>query len=126
MNELETHLRSWAPRRPSPKLKARLFGRKASAEETSPTSFRLSWLAPSGAAIAMICLFFNLRIDPIAHPDDAAKPLVAMISSNRSLGSSLLGPAPASARFIKDTFEFNDAGATSVNNVPRALIATNL
>ena len=70
MKDLETQLRSWAPRRPSPKLAKRLFaGAAASSSANGPPAvtrhesppFRLSWLAPAVAAVLLMCVLFNQR-----------------------------------------------------------------
>jgi hypothetical protein len=123
--ELETQLRSWAPRRPSPKLETSLFGEKpVAAPEPALPAFRLSWLAPSGVALILICLLFNQRFNPSVQQGTGSTPVVAMISSNQSLTSSSI---PFSARVLGDAFEFtNGSSLTSANIISARLIATNL
>jgi hypothetical protein len=53
MNLLENQLRSWRPRRPSPKLSQKLFRSSGAAE----ARLSVRWLAP-----AMACLFLALTI----------------------------------------------------------------
>jgi hypothetical protein len=77
MNFLENQLRSWQPRRPSPKIEARLFpgsGRSA-------PGLSLRWIAP-----AMACLLLTLTIVSQERSFSAGSPLrepvMGAISSN--------------------------------------------
>ena len=80
MNCLENQLRSWKPRRPSARLKRRLF---ASGDAREAVILSLRWLAPAAA-----CLFLALTIasqEPTftaisRHP----QPMIGLISSNLS------------------------------------------
>lgn len=131
MNDLEMQLRSWAPRRPSAKVKQRIFSATRSAEFTpvhpimlladrasrlaqmvKPTSFR--WLAPAMAALFLTCIILNQRNAPMASP--ATAPLIAMIlSSNQSAAAYLPGSFQREQnRLPADTFEWtNGSGSTS-------------
>ena len=131
MNDLEMQLRSWAPRRPSAKVKERIFSpNRASelvpvhpiiliAEHASrltqwlkPTSFR--WLAPVMAGLFLTCILLNQRNAPMASP--ATAPLIAMIlSSNQSAAAYLPGSFQQEQnRLPSDTFEWtNGSGSTS-------------
>lgn len=135
MNDLEIQLRSWAPRRPSAKLKQRIFAANREAElpsegQTSvacsvlrvpfsvfltnlkPTSFR--WLAPVTAAFFLTCILLNQRSAPMATP--STSPLIAMIlSSNQSAAAYLPGSFQREQNGLpSDTFEWtNGSGSTS-------------
>jgi hypothetical protein len=131
MNDLEMQLRSWAPRRPSAKVKQRIFSTNRAAEFTAvhpvllitqhatrithwlkPTSFR--WLAPATAAFFLICMILNQRNAPMASPSTA--PFIAMIlSSNQSAAAYLPGSFQREQnRLPSDTFEWtNGSGSTS-------------
>ena len=131
MNDLEMQLRSWAPRRPSAKLKQRIFSARKSAEfapvhpiilladyasrfaqSLKPTSFR--WLAPVMAGLFLTCILLNQRSAPMASP--ATAPLIAMIlSSNQSAAAYLPGSFQREQnRLPSDTFEWtNGSGSTS-------------
>ena len=61
LNELEIQLRSWVPRRPSARLKRRLFGRPRPQQEPEP-SFRLSWLPPATRASRVSSRISNLSL----------------------------------------------------------------
>src|SRR2546430_16133664 len=98
-------LRSWVPRRPSAKLRERIFALEGKAERPlarvrlaaqgglprltfllKPASFR--WLAPVTAALFLTCILLNQRSAPMAVP--ASSPLIAMIlSSNQSAAAYL-------------------------------------
>jgi hypothetical protein len=85
-NELETELRTWALRRPSAKLKRRLFARRP---VESPVAFSLSWLAPATAALLMVGMLLNQRHNPLLFEPGKSGPMVAMILSNQNAAASL-------------------------------------
>lgn len=138
MNDLEMQLRSWALRRPSAKVKERIFseslgslGCSASRAEgpaacaglrvplvvtlahcLQPRSFR--WLAPVMAAFFLVCILLNERSAPMASP--TTSPLIAMIlSSNQSAAAYLPGSFQREQNGLpSDTFEWtNGSGSTS-------------
>ena len=143
MNDLEMQLRSWAPRRPSAKLKKRIFadettgsrGRSphlAKTAEFAPVhpiilladyASRIAqslkptsfrWLAPAMAGLFLTCILLNQRAAPMASP--ATAPLIAMIlSSNQSAAAYLPGSFQREQnRLPSDTFEWtNGSGSTS-------------
>jgi hypothetical protein len=124
-------LRSWAPRRPSAKVKERIFSAGKTAEfapvhpiilladyasriaqSLKPTSFR--WLAPAMAALFVTCMILNQRNAPMTSPTTG--PLIAMIlSSNQSAAAYLPGSFQREQnRLPSDTFEWtNGSGSTS-------------
>jgi hypothetical protein len=94
MNELETQLLSWTPRRPSARLERRLFAAGvAAAEPLLP--FRFSWLAPATAVAMLMCVLFNQRYGPGFSRSTCPGPLVAMILSNQSAAAYLPGSVQA-------------------------------
>ena len=123
MNELEKQLRTWLPRRPSPRLKASIFATSqlalanhtSSLAEETPASSRFGWLLPATAALLLTCLIFSQRASPAISGSTESGPLVAMILSNQSSAAYL----PASYervqnRLLSDTFEWtNGSGSTS-------------
>lgn len=134
MNELEMQLRSWAPRRPSAKLKERIFAAEPAPAQSAillthhasriilyasrmthwlrPASFR--WLAPAMAALFLVCVLLNQHSTPMASP--ATSPMIAMIlSSNQSAAAYLPGSFQREQNGIpSDTFEWtNGSGSTS-------------
>src|SRR5437899_7603521 len=101
MNDLEMQLRSWAPRRPSAKLKQRIFSAAKSAEfapvhpiilladytsriaqALKPTSFR--WLAPAMAGLFLTCMLLNQRNAPMPSPVTATW-MGIILSNQRAL-----------------------------------------
>ena len=121
--DLEMQLRMWAPRRPSPKLKEKLFGSQLApavehatrnTEHVSP-AFRLSWLVPATVALVAMCLIFNQRNSPALVGSAHSGPMVAMILSNQSAAAYL--PAsyhPAMGRQNRlDTFEWTNRSAST-------------
>jgi hypothetical protein len=86
MKELETELRSWALRRPSARLKRRIFGRRP-AEPRAPLSW--SWLAPATAALLMMGMLLNQRHNALLFEPGKTGPMVAMILSNQNAAASL-------------------------------------
>jgi len=94
MTELEKLLYSWTPRRPSVRLERRLFAPRAiPAEVLLP--FRVTWLAPAMATLALLCVLFNQRYAPALSTGAGAGPMVAMILSNQSAAAYLPGGVQA-------------------------------
>jgi len=125
MNELETQLRMWAPRRPSAALKERLFAHPSTQPATAkpdtgssaPPSFRLSWLAPATVCLVAMCALFAQR-NPVINGSGDSAPMVAVILSNHSASAYLPGSYDSTLagrnRLPADTFEWtNRSGSTS-------------
>ena len=124
MNELETELRSWQPRRPSAKLERRLFGEhlpgpSASVHATRNTehapTFRLGWLAPATAALLLMCVLFNPRNGATIAGSVNSGPMVALMMSNQSAATYLPGSLQREHNSLRaETFEWtNGSGSTS-------------
>jgi hypothetical protein len=90
MNEWEKHLLSWTPRRPSARLERRLFVSRPAPVQT-PQSFRLGWLAPVTAALAMMCVLLSQHYTATFPAVKAVNPMVAMMMSNQSAAAFLPG-----------------------------------
>src|SRR6266853_5120983 len=89
LSELETQLRCWVLRRPSARLKRRLFRKPLPVEEPAP-SFRLSWLPPATAALMLLCVLFNQHSSQ-AISSAGANSMVAVALSNQSIAPWLPG-----------------------------------
>ena len=76
MNDLETQLRSWAPRRPSANLERRLFAPRPTAAEALP-ALRLNWLVPATVALMLLGLFLHQHNNPFIGSSNAG-PMVAV------------------------------------------------
>jgi len=105
--DLEKQLRSLTPRRPSPTVKARLFG-KPSARRDRPGLF-ISWLAPLTASFLFLFVTLHQASDGLGsrpHPE-ASWPVVAMTLSNLSSAAYLPGSFPNGQNSLPaDTFEW--------------------
>ena len=79
MDPLEKQLHSWQPRRPSARLKRRLFA--APASFMPKAAWLLGSLAPAVACVLLTLSFFNAgNIGNSSHQE----PVVAMILSNQN------------------------------------------
>ena len=110
MNHLENRLRSWQPRRPSAKIKRRLFP-TASAREAASLSLR--WLAPAAA-----CLVLALTVaskDPGLSAGPSREAMMGLISSNLNFTNILpKSDSPGRNRVLPASFEWtNLSGITS-------------
>ena len=113
-NELEMHLRSWAPRRPSAKLRQRLFAQPPVAREPQPT-FRFAWLAPAAAAFLLMGVLFNQHNTSAISGSAHSNETFAMIMSNQNayLPDSF---QRGQNSLVAETFEWtNGSGFTSSN-----------
>jgi hypothetical protein len=88
MEQLETQLRAWALRRPSPKLREALFARESKAPAPA---FSLTWLAPATAALLVMTLLFSQRHAANFITAGQSGPMMAMILSNRNAAALLSG-----------------------------------
>jgi hypothetical protein len=108
MNELETQLRSWAPRRPSAKLERQIFAERQAAADIEPV-FRLRWLAPAAVALVMMCVMFNQRNNPAFSGSSSSGSMVALIMSNQSVAAYLPSSfQPEQNALPAETFEWTN------------------
>ena len=130
MNDLEMQLRSWAPRRPSAKLKQRIFAANKSAEfapvhpiifladrasrfaqALKPASFR--WLAPVMAGLFLACIILNQRNAPM-DSTGTVPHIPPILSSNLSAAACLVCSFERQQNRPPDSFEStNGSGSTS-------------
>ena len=123
LNELETQLRSWVPRRPSGRLKRRLFGRPL-AQETAEAPFRFSWLPPATAALLLLCVLFNQHSSQ-AISSAGPNSIIAVALSNQSIAPWLQGSFSREHNGLpRSTFTWtnrdgsnSDIGSRSYSNV---------
>src|SRR5689334_3971853 len=113
MNEWETQLRSWAPRRPSAKLRARLFARPVTPTPPRP-AFTIGWLAPAGACLLLAFVILGQRSGAALRPVAKGSPLVAMILSNQSYAAYLPGSFAHGQNVPpRDSFEWTNGSSST-------------
>ena len=121
-HNLETQLRSWTLRQPSPKVEAALF--RSAANLTVPEDphgaeplFRLAWIAPSGIALLVATLSLwsgpsferqTAQVDIVvtSHLDRSSANHIARVSATR--------PAPAAGNLASP----NSGSLTTLVSVP--------
>jgi hypothetical protein len=141
MNELETQLRSWVPRRPSARLERNIFSTRSHSsptvddarygaepvvtEHTPP--FRLSWLAPVTMALLLICVLFNQHNIQALSGASESTPIIAVALSNQSIAPWLPGSFAREQNGLpNETFEWtNGSGSTSSISSLSGLRGTN-
>jgi hypothetical protein len=109
LNETEAQLRSWSPRRPSPRIEQRLFAREPGA---SPLAGRFSfqWLAPATAVLMVLCMLFSERNNASPAGRASTKWMVATIMSNQSAAPYLPGSFTRDANILSaNSFEWTNA-----------------
>lgn len=111
MNLLENQLRSWQPRRPSGRIKRRLFP-SASSREASGLSLR--WLVPAAACL-MLALTIASQQPGLSVHSARHEAMMGLISSNLSYTNILPGgEAPGRNQISPSSFEWtNLSGFTS-------------
>ena len=115
MNLLENQLRSWKPRRPSPKLKRRLFGPTVRREAIT---LSLRWMAPAAACL-LLAMGIVRQDSSFSMHSSGTGPLLGLISNNliytnilphnRSSGDNAVLPA---------RFEWTNGGTFTSNVSP--------
>lgn len=120
MKELETELRSWALRRPSEKVRRRLFGRRPA---PAHVAFSLSWLAPATAALLMIGMLLNQRHNPLLFEPGKSGPMVAMILSNQNAAASLPAGFESQQNGLPaDAFRWTNGSRPASRHEPRIAV----
>jgi hypothetical protein len=118
LNELEIQLRSWVPRRPSARLKRRLFGQALPDREPA---FRFSWLPPATAALLLLCVLFNQHSSQ-AISSAGANSMVAVALSNQNAAPWLKGSFSREHNGLPNTtFEWTNGNGSSSGIGSRSL-----
>jgi hypothetical protein len=116
--ELEKQLRSWVPRRPSARLKERLFAKAhvPVAAETLP-ALRFNWVAPAAAALLLMGVLFNQRNIPAFSGSAGSGAMVALVLSNQSAAAWLPGSFAADRNNVPaESFEWTN-GSSSPSSI---------
>ena len=115
MKTLEMQLRSWELRRPSAKLRQRIFEpRPQAAEEEPEPAFRFGWLAPATAAVLLIAVLFSQRNTEAISGAASSSGMVAMIMSNQSAPAYLPGSFKTDHNTLTaETFEWTNGSRLS-------------
>ena len=106
MNRLEAELRSWTPRRPSPKLERRLRGQD---HPHFCVSRLLTVLAPTAACLLLTLSMLQQSTRGLLPDDGAQAAMVAMGLSNQNFAAYLPGTFQPTANRL-DTFEWTNGG----------------
>lgn len=106
MNTLETQLRSWTPRRPSPGLERRLFGREAL---LCSLSRLITVLTPTAACVLLTVSMVKQSAHELLPNGGKQAALVAMGLSNQNYAAYLPGAFQPTANRV-DTFEWTNRG----------------
>jgi hypothetical protein len=105
MNPLEAQLRSWTPRRPSPKIERRLFGSRF--YFTIPKLVTV--LAPATACLLVTLAGWRQFDQPLLSAGREQAALMALSLSNQSYAPYLAGNLQSTANRL-DTFEWTNRG----------------
>ena len=113
MNSLENQLGSWKPRRPSAKIKRRLFP----VPHARPELVRmLNWLAPATVCMLVAVAAFRQENGLPAQPP-RHDPAVAMMLSNQSSVPFLAdGPSQIEHNVLPATFESTNRSGSALNS----------
>jgi hypothetical protein len=111
MNWLETQLNSWEPRRPSARIKRRLFPTPATRLEVA---MAFNWLAPATVCMLLVLAVFKQE-NNISAASPRHDPVVAMMMSNSSSVPYLTGgSSQIEHNILPATFEsINRSDSTS-------------
>ncbi len=117
MNELETLLRTLTPRRPSPKLKQRIFSANIGVVEDLEVSSKapplLHWLAPAMALLLLTCIVLNQHYGSGLRASPGGSAMFAAALSNQSAAAWLPGSFTCEQnRFRANTFEWTNGSSS--------------
>jgi len=122
-NPLETQLRSWTPRRPSARLRARVFATPSAVERGRHLS--LGWLAPATVCLLLLFVTFGPRSGELARLAASSNqvPMMAVTLSNVSFAAYLPGSFANEQNTVRpDTFEWTNHGTSpsSIASFPQS------
>ena len=125
MTELEKQLRSWTPRRPSARLKERLFGPAPDndASVATPAVFSFAWLAPALPLMLVLCFLANQRGSMQLSAANGPGSFTGLILSNQSAAAWLTASTNGPQNILANTFEWTNA--QSFRSSIRSLSAPN-
>jgi hypothetical protein len=113
-NPLETQLKSWAARRPSPGLERKLFGTPRSA---TPFSHSFAWLAPAAVCLLVTVALVQQRDATTLSLTSEHEQMVAMSLSNQSYAAYLPGSFQRQQNRW-DTFGWTNRGGFMLSKHP--------
>jgi hypothetical protein len=119
MSTLETQLRSWTPRRPSPGLERRLFAGETTSDTNAPVmspvtrhlslSRLISVLTPAAACVLLTVSMMKQSAPELLPNGNQRAKMVAMGLSNQNFAAYLPGTYQPTANRV-DTFEWTNRG----------------
>ena len=113
MNSPENQLGSWKPRRPSAKIKRRLFPAPRARLEMVRV---LNWLAPATACLLLALAALRQENGIPAQPPHH-DPVVAIMLSNQNTVAYLAGgPSQSEHNVLAATFEFTNRSGSALNS----------
>jgi len=117
MEELETQLRSWVPRRPAARLERRLFARRPAPPQRIAQGFR--WLAPVTAGFVVFCVLMTQRNGPSSSLATPSNTMVAAALSNQLSAGWLPGALAHEQNALpSETFEWTNGNGWPSSNGP--------
>src|SRR5258706_11431396 len=111
-NHLERQLRSWIPRAPSAKLRARLFGGQAVPESQNPWQFSWRHFAPVTGILFLVMVTLSSRnVDSIYFAGSPSESLLAAMALNSQTAASYFTSVDSCDRnpLPRETFESTNA-----------------
>ena len=115
---LEIQLRAWQPRRPSPKCKAALFGKK-SADRHSLALF-WNWSLPVAACLMILLGTLGQRAGELARVARLGEqvPMIATVLSNQSLVAFWPESSQNDQNTLRNTFEWTNVSRCTPSAAP--------
>ena len=120
-NQLENRLRSWRPRRPSAKLRARLFPQTGQSVTEMLSRTARHWLAPAMAMclLAMMMLGNSLPRSPYWSPTQPSNLLAAVVLHRPELASYYAGTHEYDRNILpKDAFDWTNGSYALTTAAP--------
>jgi hypothetical protein len=109
INPLEAQLRSWTPRRPSPKIERRLF--RWDQPFHFPVPKLVTVLAPAAACLLLTLAGWRQFDPPLLAAGSEHQAMAALSLSNQSFAPYLPGNGQSAANRL-DTFEWTNRGCS--------------
>ena len=119
MEHLEIQLRAWQPRRPSPKCKTALFGKK-SEDAVRSLALLWNWSLPIAASMVLLLATLGQRGSDLARVASLGNqgPMIATVLSNQSFAAFWPGNPQNDQNTLRNTFEWTNASRYTPSIAP--------
>ena len=119
IEQLETLLHAWQPRRPSAKCKTAIFGKPSGAHRAT-LQLLWNWSLPVAACFMLLLATLDQRGGDLSSVSriGGQTPTIAMLMSNETIAAFWPGNAQSDQNTLRNTFEWTNASRCTPSIAP--------